>query len=326
MSVRDKHTLINFVLALYRILIEFPQSTNHQVTHIFKMDGARYLFVLLSALFPIVLSDRDRKEFAENLLQCTHTNHINDCLRITLEDLRSFMRVGIPALELLPSEPFKINRLHFQTTPSIGAFGVPGVQVESTFSNVIVEGLSKFETRELNADIGRKQLSIALTVPLIRIRGFYKANGKVLVVTIAGNGPFTCNLFNVVGSGFARIVPVTDARSGNHSLTIQDTNLDFDIGTLSVHLDNLFDGKLPVLASTVNEFLNANSKVIVDEVKPQIKLEVTRLVESVMNEAFSKLPVEDFLNQLEQAPRQQRQTSRGSRMFRHQLVARVRHN
>ena len=189
-----------------------------------------------------------------------------------------------------------------------------------------MEGLSKFETRELNADIDRKQLSIALTVPLIRIRGFYKANGKVLVVNIAGNGPFTCNLYNMVGSGFARIVPVTDARSGNRSLTIQDTNLDFDIGSLNVHLDNLFDGKLPVLSNTVNEFLNANSKVIVDEVKPQIKLEVTRLVESVLNEAFSKLPVEEFLNQLQQVPRQQRETSRGSRLLRHRFVARVRHN
>ena len=93
------------------------------------------IFILFGVLFPAVLSDKDKSEFAENLLQCTHLKHINDCLHETLEDLRSFMRVGIPDLELMPSEPFKINRLHFKTK-SIGAFGVSGVQVESTFSNV----------------------------------------------------------------------------------------------------------------------------------------------------------------------------------------------
>ena len=96
------------------------------------------VFVVLSSvlLFPaVILSDRDKIEFAENLLQCTHIKQMNDCLLETLEDLRSFMRVGIPELELMPSEPFKINRLHFKTK-SIGAFGVSGVQVESTFSNV----------------------------------------------------------------------------------------------------------------------------------------------------------------------------------------------
>jgi hypothetical protein len=189
---------------------------------------------------------------------------------------------------------------------------------------VIVEGLSKFQTRELNANLDRKQLSITLAVPVIKIRGFYKTDGKVLVVNIAGTGPFTCNLFNVVGSGFARIVTVTDARTGNRSLTIQDTVFDFDIGALNVHLDNLFDGKLPVLANTVNEFLNSQHQVIVNEVKPQIKIEVTRLVERVLNEAFNKLPVEEFLNKVQQVPRQQRETSRGSRFFPHRFPTRAR--
>ena len=172
---------------------------------------------------------------------------------------------------------------------------------------MIVEGLSNFETRELNANLVRRQLSITLAVPEIRIRGFYQVNGRVLLMNINGNGPFTCMLKNVVGSGFARIVPVTDVQSGNRSLTIQDTKLDFEIGSLRVNLENLFNNELPALSVTVNKFLNDQSQVIINEVKPQIKLEVTQLVESVMNEAFSKLPVEEFLSQLKH-PRQQRKS------------------
>jgi hypothetical protein len=39
-------------------------------------------------------------------------------------------------------------------------------------------------------------------------------------------------------------------------------------------------------------------QLIINEVKPQIREEVTKLVESVMNDAFSKLPADDFLEKL----------------------------
>jgi hypothetical protein len=81
-------------------------------------------------------------------------------------------------------------------------------------------------------------------------------------------------------------------------LSILNTNIDFDIRGANVRLENLFDGKLPALADTVNEFINKNSQLIINEVKPQIREEVTRLVESVMNDAFSKLPADDFLEKL----------------------------
>ena len=98
------------------------------------MDLQKFVFVIIScALFPWVLSDRDKVQFAENLLECTKTTPINDCLRTTLEDLRSFMRIGIPELELMPSEPFFIDSLHFKTQPQLV---LGAVQVESTFRSV----------------------------------------------------------------------------------------------------------------------------------------------------------------------------------------------
>ena len=86
--------------------------------------------------------------------------------------------------------------------------------------------------------------------------------------------------------------------AGNQKLSILNTNIDFDIRSANVRLENLFDGKLPALADTVNEFINKNSQLIINEVKPQIREEVTKLVESVMNDAFSKLPADDFLEKL----------------------------
>ena len=47
----------------------------------------------------------------------------------------------------------------------------------------------------------------------------------------------------------------------------------------------------------------------------------------ILNEAFNKLPVEEFLNKVQQVPRQQRETSktsRGSRFFPHRFPTRAR--
>ena len=87
------------------------------------------------------------------------------------------------------------------------------------------------------------------------------------------------------------------------SLSVVDTDIDFTIGDLKIELRNLFGGKYPALAKTTNDFLNLNSHRIIEEIKPQIKFEVTRLFQTVMAQAFSKLPIESFLEKIQQAPR-----------------------
>ena len=121
----------------------------------------------------------------------------------------------------------------------------------------MVEGLSQFETLDVKADLVNRNLFIKIAVPDIRIRGFYQAEGKALVVTIKGDGPFTANLKDAVGQGFSRIVEI--GPPDNRSLSVVDTDIDFNVGDLKIELRNLFDGKYPVLAKTTNEFLNLNS-------------------------------------------------------------------
>jgi hypothetical protein len=107
---------------------------------------------------------------------------------------------------------------------------------------------------------------------------------------------FQATLSGVTGVGSAAIEPV--GPPGNKKLSIKRTNIDFDIASAQVQLDNLFDGRAPAVAKTVNDFINQNSGLIINEVKPQIREQVTGLVQSVMNDAFSQLPADDFLEQL----------------------------
>lgn len=232
-----------------------------------------------------------KQEFANNLLSCVANDPINTCLGATLEDLRSLMPTGIPELGLRPTEPLKIENIEFKTRPNI-----VGVQIESEFSNVIVRHLSKFITNRIDADLEKRTLFISLTVPMVKIRGNYRVNGNVFVFQISGNGPFQATLNGVTGVGSAAIEPV--GPPGNQKLSIKRTNIDFDIASANVQMENPFDGRAPGVARTVNDFINQNSGLIINEVKPQIRDQVTQLVESVMNDAFSKLPADDFLKHL----------------------------
>ena len=107
---------------------------------------------------------------------------------------------------------------------------------------------------------------------------------------------FQATLNGATGVGSAAIEPV--GPPGNQKLSIKRTNIDFDIASANVQMENLFDGRAPGVARTVNDFINQNSGLIINEVKPQIRDQVTQLVESVMNDAFSKLPADDFLKHL----------------------------
>jgi hypothetical protein len=85
-------------------------------------------FVILASL-QFAFGQKD--QFANNLKSCVaHDPDINVCLLKTLEDLRSLMPIGIPELNLRPTEPFKINNLKFKTRPGLG------ISIDSTFTDV----------------------------------------------------------------------------------------------------------------------------------------------------------------------------------------------
>jgi len=87
--------------------------------------------LLLALVATVQLAGGQKDQFANNLKSCVASNpDINVCLVKTLEDLRSLMPVGIPELNLRPTEPFQINNLKFKTRPGLG------ISIDSTFTDV----------------------------------------------------------------------------------------------------------------------------------------------------------------------------------------------
>ncbi|XP_040579458.1 circadian clock-controlled protein daywake [Lepeophtheirus salmonis] len=228
--------------------------------------------------------------FASNLASCTKQQELDACLRKTLEELRRLMPVGIPELGLNSSEPLHIENLHFLRK-------LEPIVVDSVLSQVVVTGLSEFQTRSISVDAKSQTLSLEIYVPKISIFGNYNIQGKIFVFPISGRGPFKSRLGGVTGSGGAEIVVVENALN-RKILSIQNTSIDFDINSIFVNMENLFGGAEQLFAETVNKFLNENSDVILREIKPQIKGKMITIIERVLNDAFSQLPADDLIDNI----------------------------
>ncbi|XP_068214566.1 protein takeout-like [Palaemon carinicauda] len=211
---------------------------------------------------------------------------LNDCLKQTLEDLRPSLRTGIPELNLPRLEPMQVPNLVFQQRDG-------GVTIESTFTDLTVTGLSQFTTTLIDADPVTNTFRVGLNIPQLKIVGTYNLNGRVFILPIIGDGPFNALLNDVIVSGQGN-VRVHRSASGTEHLRISGTAIDFTIHRLNIKLDNLFNGD-PILGQTVNLFVNQNSQEILRDVKPEVTRQLGELVEKVMNDALSQLPVDAFL-------------------------------
>ena len=86
-------------------------------------------------------------------------------------------------------------------------------------------------------------------------------------------------------------------------LQVVNSNLDFKIGKVLIHMNNLFNGENHLLADNVNKFLNDHGQEVLKEVKPAIRDKLKELVTRVMNDAFSSLPADQLLNNLVRSAR-----------------------
>jgi len=251
--------------------------------------------LLLMLTSSVLASSVHGSDFAEDLAACAAENLLNVCLRQTLEDLRPLMRTGIPQLNLPVTEPMNVEAIEFEQ-------GVPPVVVKAAFSNVVVKGLSNFVTDYIDADPNTQTLRIGLTVPEMDISGLYRINGEVFILPLEGSGSFTTKMTGVTAVGQSNILPMQNP-SGKQVLQVDNSNIDFNIGRVFIHMNNLFNGENKLLADTVNKFLNDHGQEVLKEVKPEISRQLTQLVTRVMNDAFSELPADKLLNNLNRSAR-----------------------
>lgn len=83
--------------------------------------------------------------------------------------------------------------------------------------------------------------------------------------------------------------PKIITKNGKKYIQTDKFNLSFTTTRLRLQFDNLFNGD-KVLGDNMNSFLNENWQDILGELKPSISYAMEKILESIVNRIFAKVP------------------------------------
>lgn len=121
------------------------------------------------------------------MLSCRKNDpELNECIRKSIEMLRPKLSEGIPELLVPPCEPLNIPRINIKQ--NAGA-----IRMESDYTDVTVSGLSNFTLRSVRIDTANNKFRVNLWFPTLKMTANYHIQGKILLMSLAGDGPCTGN-------------------------------------------------------------------------------------------------------------------------------------
>lgn len=210
---------------------------------------------------------------------------LNECIRDTLQHMFPWLAKGIPEIGVLPLEPMHIDKVAISK-------GQGGVVLNGAFNNLTVHGPSNTTAIYTRMDLKKGKLDIGLFIPVIRVEAKYDLKGNILLLPLVGIGDARVYLRNVSTNVQTKIhfPKVND----EEVMVATSMKVDFSLGIMRIHLSNLFNGN-QVLGRTVNNFLNENSKEVVNELKVNIGESLSGVFRKIINDAFSHIPTKLWL-------------------------------
>ncbi|KAG1666127.1 hypothetical protein GQR58_019047 [Nymphon striatum] len=177
---------------------------------------------------------------------------IDDYLKTVLNNFKSQMTTGIPALKIPILDPFKVKDQSLVKKDS-------KIDIRASLKNNKVTGLSKFKIQKLRLDLNKLQFEFGLLIPKLAIKGQYALNGNALnIFPIFGNGEYSVTVRNLK---IATHVKVTIDDNGRGTLA-EPPNLDVSFSSVRVNFENLLGG----LSNILNGIINVVAKPVLQKV------------------------------------------------------------
>merc|ERR1712025_216949 len=193
-------------------------------------------------------------------------NALNQCLKEMAENLKPFMKQGIPELNVPRTEPMHIDEIAFNLdAKSIG-------QLEVTFTNNTISGLSSHQIETIHADKSAKTISLRIFIPDTTAEGMYKMKGSLTFLDIDNNDPpqpYKSLFFNVTVDAVAKLRVI----NGKYEIE-DDPIVVIDVDGMNIDMENLFGGKADLFAKSVLNFVNKDSQKFIKDFGPGIAKQV----------------------------------------------------
>ncbi|CAB0038233.1 unnamed protein product [Trichogramma brassicae] len=178
---------------------------------------------------------------------------------------------------------------HYQQADPVGLPGapipdpMPVPNMRHSFSmftmnlnTIKVYGLSKFRIEQIRSELAKMQVSVALDIQTLDIKGLYTLSSWIS----SSAGDFIVKLKGVNVKGLARLEVGNDGK-----LHAQDIDMDLTFDNIDMDFQNL-----GFFASVFQGLINSVGSFIFDSIKPYILKEVNTNVRGEVNKHISQLP------------------------------------
>jgi len=246
--------------------------------------------VVLGVLVVLVNGQsREINQIKADLKQCALTeSDVNVCLLDLAQRIKPYMKSGIPELNIPQADPLLIDSIAFDLKNAL-------IDVNVVFTENEVSGLSEHELIYINADKTAKTIAMKMFLPASTAIGKYVIEGKVAVLELEAEAPaaYTTKFTNTTVEGVAKLA--IRNINGVQRLVIEDEpTITIGLGGLEIKMENLFGGKAPALAKTVDKFLNQNTDKFIDDFQDAITKSVSGFLKSFYNSAVANIDVSVF--------------------------------
>jgi len=169
------------------------------------------------------------------------------------------------------------------------------IDVKVDFTDNEITGLSEHQLIYIRVNKEAKTIASKMFLPSSTAVGKYVIAGKVAVLQLEAEAPagYTTQFTNTTVEGVAKLAVKTI--NGVQRLVIEeDPALTIGLGDLNIKLENLFGGKAPALAKTVDKFLNQNTDKFIDDFQDAISTSVSGFLTKFYNSAIANVDVSVF--------------------------------
>uniref|UniRef100_A0A1I8MB68 Hemolymph juvenile hormone binding protein (JHBP) n=1 Tax=Musca domestica TaxID=7370 RepID=A0A1I8MB68_MUSDO len=198
---------------------------------------------------------------------------------------------GVPGLKSVgPIDPFRIKRI------SLAEDASRIVSINIDFTNVELHGLRNTIINDADFELTKLVNKMTMTVPELIMTSDYVMKGRILALSLNGNGKAQTKLENLK----LNVIYKMKLREENRH---KFTDLDklrvevVDLGRLQSNWENLFNGQRD-LEESANALFNDNWKELFEALKPSFTLTVQKVLEDRFRKLFAYIPADYYFEDL----------------------------
>ncbi|XP_063930688.1 putative beta-carotene-binding protein [Zophobas morio] len=178
--------------------------------------------------------------------------------------------------------------------PKLDPLRLPLIEVEQnnfklSLKDVQIFGIRNIKATALNLD--PSQFDATFEIENLNLVGTHHTDGKVLVLTLQGEGP--ANMTGVGGTYRVTAAVTRYTKGGLEYLKLEKPKIDFTLKRAYFQMDNLIAGDQK-LSSDINQILNDSWQDVLKDVGAPIKETVSAIIESIVPKILDKVPEKEI--------------------------------